>query len=408
MKQSTLCYKTLKETPKDEEAINSQLLVRAGFVDKLMAGVYNYFPLGLRVLQKIEDIIREEINAVGGQEVFMPALHPREIWDKTNRWDMEVLFRLKGAGNKDFALGPTHEETVTPLVQKTVTSYKDLPRAVYQIQTKFRNEPRSKSGLLRGREFRMKDLYSFHVSEKDLDEYYQKVEKAYEKIWDRLGFGKITFKTYASGGNFSKYSHEYQTLHENGEDTIYVCEKCKVAVNKELIKELNKCPECDNKKLVEKKAIEVGNIFKLKTKFSDAFNFKFIDEQDKEQPVIMGCYGIGPSRIMGTLVEIFHDKRGIIWPEAVAPYQVHLINLKADSSETEKLYKKLVDKNIEVLYDDRQDVSPGEKLAESDLIGIPHRLIISEKTGDKIEYKSRAEKQEKLLTDQEILNILKK
>lgn len=407
MKQSRFFYKTLKETPKDEEAINARLLVRGGFVDKLMAGVYNFLPLGLRVLNKIENIIREEMNAVGGQEILMPALHPREIWDKTRRWEMEVLFRLKGAGDKDLALGPTHEETVTPLVQKKVKSYKDLPVAVYQIQTKFRNEPRSKSGLLRGREFRMKDLYSFHVSEADLDQYYKQVEKAYEKIWQRLGLGALTIKTYASGDVFSKYSHEYQTLCATGEDTIYVCEQCQVAVNKELIQEQAVCPECGNKKLVEHKAIEVGNIFKLQTKFSKAFNFKFKDEQGKEQLVSMGCYGIGPSRIMGTVVEVFHDQRGIIWPMSVAPFQVHLINLKTTNQPADKIYANLVKKGIDVLYDDRLTVSAGEKFTEADLIGIPHRLVISEKTGRQIEYKQRASQTIKLIDEKDIVKMLK-
>ncbi|MDD5290051.1 MAG: His/Gly/Thr/Pro-type tRNA ligase C-terminal domain-containing protein [Patescibacteria group bacterium] len=407
MKQSQLFYRTLKEFPKDEEAISAKMLVRAGYIDKLMAGVYQFLPLGLRVLQKIEQIIREEMNAVGGQEILMPALQPREIWEKTGRWDMDVLFRLKGAGEKDLALGPTHEETVTPLAQKIIFSYKDLPKAVYQIQTKFRNEPRAKSGLLRGREFRMKDLYSFHINQKDLDQYYEKVEQAYEKIWERLGLDKITVKTYASGGTFSKYSHEYQTLCATGEDTIYLCEKCHVAVNKELINEQKTCPECGNKKLVEKKAIEVGNIFKLGTKFSNAFNFKFVDEKNQEQPIIMGCYGLGPSRAMGTLAEVFNDDKGIIWPENVSPFKAHLINLKKDVKDAENLYNQLIKEGIDVLFDDREDASAGQKLSEADLIGITHRLVVSEKTGDKIEYKKRGEKEVKLMSDKEIIKLLK-
>jgi len=407
MLQSNLFYKTLKQSPKDEEAINAQLLVRAGFVDKVMAGVYNYLPLGLRVLKKIEQIIREEMNAIGGQEILMPVLHPGESWKKTGRWDaMTVLFKLKGAGDKDLVLGPTHEEIVTPLGQKVIFSYKDMPMAVYQIQTKFRNEARSKSGLLRGREFVMKDMYTFNKDEKGLDEIYEQAEKAYDKICNRLGIGDITYKTYASGGTFSKYSHEYQTVCETGEDTIFVCEKCKVAVNKELINELKKCPECGNKKLVEKKAIEIGNIFKLKTKFSDAFGLKFVDEDGKEKPVVMGCYGFGPSRAMGTLAEIFNDKHGLIWPTSVAPYNVHLINLKNNSSDADKLYNNLAKQNIDVLYDDRLEISPGEKLAEADLIGIPHRLVISEKTKDKIEYKKRGDKKVKLLSKKEIYNVI--
>lgn len=407
MKQTQLFYRTLKEFPKDEEAISAKLLVRAGYIDKLMAGVYQFLPLGLRVLQKIEQIIREEMNAVNGQEVLMPALQPKEIWEKTGRWDMDVLFRLKGAGEKDLALGPTHEETVTPLAQKIIFSYKDLPKAVYQIQTKFRNEPRAKSGLLRGREFRMKDLYSFHANQEDLDRYYEKMEKAYEKIWQRLGLDKITVKTYASGGTFSKYSHEYQTLCETGEDTIFLCEKCRMAVNKELIEEQKTCPECGNKKLVEKKAIEVGNIFKLGTKYSSAFNFQYLDEKNQEQPIIMGCYGLGPSRVMGTLAEVFNDEKGIIWPESVSPFGAHLINLKKDTKDAEKLYNQLIKEGIDVLFDDRPDASAGQKLSESDLIGITHRLVVSEKTGDKIEYKKRGEREVKLLSEKEIIKLLK-
>mgnify|MGYP000427394381 CR=1 FL=1 len=408
MKQSKLFYKTLKENPKDEEAKNARLLIRAGFVDKVMAGVYNYLPLGFRVLKKIENIIREEMNAIGGQEILMPVLHPAENWKKTGRWkSFEQLFKLKGAGNKDLALGPTHEEIVTPLAQKVVFSYKDLPIAVYQIQTKFRNEPRSKSGLLRAREFIMKDLYSFHASEENLEKYYTQVEKAYEKIWQRLGIGKITLKTYASGGDFSKYSHEYQTLCQTGEDEIYVCSKCKVAVNKELINEQSECPECGNKKLEKQNAIEVGNIFKLKTKFSNAFNFKYVDKHGHEKPVVMGCYGIGPSRIMGTLAEIFNDDKGLVWPDNLAPFDIHLINLNKNTNKSEKLYEKLINQGLDVLYDDRLGVSAGEKLAEADLLGIPHRLVVSEKTGEKVEYKKRSEKEVKMLSEDEIIKMLR-
>jgi prolyl-tRNA synthetase len=408
MKQSQLFYKTLKEFPKDEEAISAKLLVRAGYIDKLMAGVYEFLPLGLRVLQKVEQIVREEMNAVGGQEILMPALQPKENWEKTGRWDSldNILFKLKGAGEKDLALGPTHEEIVTPLAKKVIFSYKDLPKAVYQFQTKFRNEPRAKSGLLRGREFRMKDMYSFHANQEDLDKYYEKVEKAYEKIWQRLGLDKITVKTYASGGSFSKYSHEYQTICETGEDTIFVCEKCKIAVNKELINELDSCPECGNKKLIEKKAIEVGNIFKLGTKFSSAFDFKYIDEKNEKQEIIMGCFGLGPSRLMGTLAEVFNDAKGIIWPESVSPFKAHLINLKKDIKDAEKLYGNLIKVGIDVLFDNRLEVSAGQKLSESDLIGITHRLVISEKTGDKIEYKKRDSEEVKLMSEKEIISRL--
>jgi len=325
MLYSELVGKTNK-TAKQFESINATLLQKGGYIRPLMSGVYSYLTLGLLVLRKIEQIVREEMSAVGGQEILMPVLHPKENWEATGRWDtMDCLFKIKGSGGADMALGPTHEEIVTPLVQAYVLSYHDLPRAVFQIQTKFRNEARSKSGLLRGREFLMKDMYSFHSDEADLDQYYAKVEKAYEKIWNRLGLGDKTLKTYASGGAFSKFSHEYQTLSENGEDIIFICKKCNVAVNKEIFGEQNACLQCGNKDLLEKKAIEVGNIFKLKTRFSESFQFTYVDRGQSKKSVYMGCYGIGISRLMGVLVELFNDGKAIYWPKEVAPFDIHLI-----------------------------------------------------------------------------------
>ncbi|MFC1730937.1 aminoacyl--tRNA ligase-related protein [candidate division KSB1 bacterium] len=396
MKYSKLFSKTSKGIPHDADSANSKFLVQGGFVHREAAGVYSYLPLGLKVLRNIEQIIREEMEAVGGQEINMSVLHPKENWMKTGRWDtLDILFRLKGAGEKDFALGPTHEEIVTPLVKDYVFSYKDLPTAVFQIQTKFRNEPRAKSGVLRGREFLMKDLYSFHTSQEDLDDYYDEVKKAYFKIFERLGFDtKVTYITYASGGAFSKYSHEYQVLSDVGEDTIYCCEKCKVAVNREIIDDQDTCPECDSKDLVEKKGIEVGNIFKLGTKFSDAFKFRYADDKGALQPIPMGCYGIGLSRIMGSIVEIFNDDKGILWPKSVTPYQVHLVILGDDekvTKEADKLYAELRDNGISVLFDDR-DVRAGEKFNDSDLIGLPLRLVVSSRTLEKdgVEWKERS------------------
>lgn len=403
MRQTKLFTKTLKEAPKDEVSLNARLLIRAGFVDKLMAGVYTYLPLGLRVLDKIKNIIREEINAVGGQEILMPALNPKENWEKTGRWSgLDVLFHLEGAGGKDYALGASHEEVVTPLVQKYAQSYKDLPVAVYQIQDKFRNEPRAKSGLLRGREFSMKDLYSFHANEKDLDGYYETVKTAYLKIYERCGLGQLTHVVFASGGTFSKYSHEFQTITEYGEDTIYVCSKCGTGVNKEIIDEQKICPECGNEKLEEKKSIEVGNIFKLKTKYSSAFDYKYTDEKGEKQTVTMGCYGIGPSRVLGTIVEVCHDDGGIIWPESVAPFQIHLISLckeAQDIKQADEIYSALTKSSKEVLYDDRVDATAGAKFADSDLIGIPTRIIVSPKTLTKmcVEIKKRNEMESKSL-----------
>ncbi|MFA5155624.1 MAG: aminoacyl--tRNA ligase-related protein [Patescibacteria group bacterium] len=379
MRQSQLFTKTVKELPKDETSYNAQALIRAGFIDKVGAGIYSYLPLGKRVLDKICDIVREEMNAIGGQEILMTALIPKENLVTSGRWEtFDVLFRLAGNDQKEYSLGATHEEIVSPLARKFILSYKDLPFGVYQIQTKFRNEKRAKAGLLRGREFLMKDLYSFHTDQADLDAYYEKAIGAYKKIYDRLGLGDLTYLTYASGGSFSKYSHEFQTLSAAGEDLIYVCDKCRVAVNREIIAEQKACPVCGSEQLDEQKAIEVGNIFKLGTKFSTPFGLRYKDQAGQENPVIMGCYGIGPSRIMGTIVEIYHDDKGIVWPESITPYKVHLLSLN-ENEQADRLYRELTARGIEVLYDDRE-LSAGEKFADADLIGCPYRLVVSAKT----------------------------
>ncbi|PIR96713.1 MAG: prolyl-tRNA synthetase [Candidatus Doudnabacteria bacterium CG10_big_fil_rev_8_21_14_0_10_41_10] len=391
MLQSQLFTKTSKDAPKDEVSINAKLLSRGGFVDKTMAGVYSILPLGNLVLSKIENIVRQELNAIGAQELLMPALQPKEIWKKTGRWnDLDVLFKVTSRFKSEYALGPTHEEVLVPVAQKFISSYKDMPISVYQIQTKFRDEARAKSGLLRGREFRMKDLYSFHTDEQDLDEYYQKATKAYQNIFVRLGLNSIL--TEASGGTFSKYSHEFQVEIPTGEDVIFICKKCNYGVNKEISKD-GKCPKCLN--IGEQlKTSEVGNIFKLNTKYSKPFDFMFSDDKGEKQFVIMGCYGIGTTRALGTIVEVHNDKDGIIWPKAVSPYDVHLLSLQPDDKtvrmETDKIYKALQKGHHTVLYDDR-DVRPGVKFADSDLIGIPSRIVISKKTLDKqsVEIKER-------------------
>lgn len=408
MLQSQLFTKTKREAPKDEEVVNARLLVRAGFVDKVMAGVYTFLPLGWRVFKKIENIIREEMEAVGGEEVLMPALQPKANWEKTGRWEnLDSLIRFKSYYSKiDYALGPTHEEIVAPLLKKFISSYKDLPVYVFQVQNKFRDETRVKSGLLRGREFFMKDLYSFHADLKDLDSYYEKMKKAYFKVFKRAGIGEKTYLTFASGGTFSKYSHEFQTLTSAGEDIIYICVKCKIAVNKEIIKEQNTCPECGNKKLREEKAVEVGNIFKLKTKYSEPFDLKYRTERGEERSVYMGCYGIGLNRLIGTIVEVFHDEKGIIWPESVAPFKVHLLNLRKDRSVADKIYQTLQKAGVEVLYDDRENATAGEKFADADLIGISRRAVVSEKTGDKIEVKKRSEAKTKLVSEKELISLI--
>ena len=413
MRQSQLFTKTNKEAPKDEASINAQLLIKAGFIDKVSAGIYSYLPLGLKVLNNINNIIREEINAIGGQEILMPALTPKENWQKTNRWDIiDVLFKLKGQDKKEYALGATHEEIVTPLAQKFVLSYKDLPAYIYQIQNKFRDELRARSGLIRCREFLMKDLYSFHANEGDLEEYYEKAKSAYYTIFHRCGLGQITYLTFASGGAFSKYSHEFQTVSPTGEDTIYLCEKCKIAINKEIKNETSVCSQCGDKKFQEKKSVEVGNIFPLKTKFSDSFNFKFKDKNGQEQPVMMGCYGIGPGRVMGTVVETNYDARGIIWPKEIAPFKIHLLTIGNDSKiiqRAEAIYETFLGQDYEILYDDR-DITAGEKFADADLIGIPLRLVISEKTlkENSVEIKKRNESKTQLVKINELQKFLLK
>ncbi len=413
MLQSKLFPRTLREAPRDEVSANARLLTRAGFIDKLMAGVYTYLPLGLRVLKKIEDIVRDEMVKAGGQELLMPALHPKENWEKTGRWGTyDSLFRFASYYSKnEFALGPTHEEIISPLAGKFSLSYKNLPLYLFQIQTKFRDEKRAKAGILRGREFSMKDLYSFHKDEKDMEDYYEKMKVHYKNVFDRCGIGQQTFITFASGGTFSKYSHEFQTVTESGEDTVFLCEKCRVAVNKEIIKEQNECPECGNKDLSEKKAIEVGNIFPLKTKYSAPFGLKFTDKDGSQKDVIMGCYGIGPSRVMGAIVEVFNDEKGIIWPESVAPFAVHLLRLNQESgirNYADKIYDNLQKAGIEVLYDDREEASAGEKFADADLIGIPWRAVVSEKTMEqgKVELKNRKTDEIKMADEGELSKLL--
>lgn len=407
VRQSQLFTKTKKEAPKDEVSVNAQLLIRGGFVDKLMAGVYTFLPLGLRVMKKIENIIREEMNAIGGQEIFMPALQPKKNWEMTGRWStMDDLYKTGDIGGREFALGPTHEEIIVPLAERYISSYKDIPFYAYQIQNKLRMELRAKSGLLRGREFLMKDLYSFHLNEKDLDDYYEKVKNVYFKIFKKVGLGDKTYLTFATGGSFSKYSHEFQTLSNAGEDTIYICKKCLVAINKEIKHETPKCPGCGSDDFREEKAIEVGNIFKLMDKFTKPFNLKVKDERGKDRLIVMGCYGIGLNRLMGTIVELNHDEKGIIWPESVAPFKAHLISL-GKNSEAEKICNDLTKKGIEVLYDDR-DASAGEKFADSDLIGIPYRVVVSEKSlkAGGVEVKKRNKEKSEIVNIEQLLKKL--
>jgi len=410
MRYSQLVSKTNPADPKDELTTNAKLLVRAGFVNKLMAGVYSYLPLGLAVINKIEQIVREEMNAIGGQEIFLPALHPAENWKQTGGWEsIDILFKLKSRTGKDYALGQSHEEVITPLAKEYVKSYKDLPLALYQIQQKFRDELRAKSGVLRGREFRMKDMYSWHENQADFDRFYAEVKQAYLKIFKRCG---LTAKvTEASGGSFSeKISYEFMVLTEAGEDDIFYCTSCNYCINVDIAKDLTErsgCPKCQSGKMQKGRASEVGNVFDLGQKYPKAFDFKLADKEGNLFFPIMGCFGIGISRLMGVIVEAFNDERGILWPESVAPAAVHLISLgtndEAIKEQAESLYKELVQKKIEVLYDDRE-VSAGVKFATADLLGIPHRVVVSPKTEGKLEYKKRSETESKLIEISELLS----
>lgn len=387
MRQSHLFTKTRKEAPADEVAKNAQLLIRAGFIHKEMAGVYSYLPLGLRTLNKIMQVIREEMNAVGGQELVMTALQDKELWERTDRWDdakVDNWFKTSFKSGGETGLAITHEEPLTRIMSEHIASYRDMPVFAYQFQNKFRNEMRAKSGVMRGKEFLMKDLYTFDATPESHEVSYGKMREAYKKVFARLGIGECTYVTFASGGIFSNFSEEFQTLSEAGEDLIYIDEQKGIAVNKEVLTDESlRTLGLVREELVEKKAIEVGNIFHLGTKFSEPLGLFFTDETGARTPVIMGSYGIGPTRLLGVIVEVLSDAKGIVWPESIAPFQVHLVSITGGNEEVAKeadrLYELLVEHDIEVLYDDR-DVRAGEKFVDSDLIGIPKRLVISEKT----------------------------
>lgn len=408
MKYSSNFAKTSKTAPADADSANAKFLIQAGFVDQTMAGVYTWLPFGLAVLKKVEQIVREEMNALGALEIFMPSLHPKEFWEATNRWDhVDILFKIHSQTDKDYALGASHEEVVTPLAKKFIESYKNLPFATYQINTKFRDELRAKSGVLRGREFRMKDMYSFHTSQEDLSAFYQKTLEAYVRAYNRCGLDVKVVE--ASGGIFTKNpSHEFQALTDAGEDVILACEKCEFGQNTEVatVKEGDACPKCGSA-IVTVKGIEIGNIFDLGTKYSDAFDLNFTDENGERKKVLMGCYGIGTSRLVGAIVEACHDDRGMIWPKSVAPFQVHLVTLNSKDDAVREnimgtaddLVRDLEVQGIEVLWDDREDVSPGAKFADADLIGAPLRLIVSEKSlkEESVEWKERSGSESRLV-----------
>ncbi len=411
MKMSGLFTKTSKNVPADETAKNAQLLIQAGFVHKEMAGVYSYLPLGLKVLNKIADIVRDEMDAIGGQEIQMPALQVKERYEKTGRWDDKVVdnwFKTKLANGADIGLGFSHEENLSPIVKSYLNSYKDLPFAPYQIQTKFRNELRSKSGLMRGREFLMKDMYSYALTQDQHEEFYEKVAEAYDRVYARLGIGERTFKTFASGGVFSKFSHEFQTLSEAGEDIIYLDRAKGIAINKEVFTDdVIEHIGLKREDLEEVKAIEVGNIFSLGTKFTEPFEITVDDAEGKNHPVIMGCYGIGVSRLVGTIAELLCDDKGLVWPENIAPFKVYMATIGDVNDEAAAIYKQLTDAGIEVLWDDR-DTRPGQKFADADLMGIPYRLVVSEKTvaAGQHELKGRTETEPRMLAIDDILEFL--
>lgn len=410
MKYSKMFAKTLKNAPGAADTANHRLLVQAGFVRQVMAGVYTYLPLGLKVLQKISKIVREEMDEIGGQEVLMPLLHPSALWKQTGGWDkIDVLFKVKSRTDKEYALAQSNEETVTPLAKEWIHSTKDMPLAIYHINSKFRDELRSKSGIMRGREFLMKDMYSFHSSQDDFDSFYATAKAAYLRVFSRLG---LTAKvTEASGGAFTeKVSYEFEVLTDAGEAPVLYCDKCDYCVNIDDIKTYNvgdDCPICKNDQLKWAMASEVGNVFDLGQKYSKAFDLTYTDTDGSKKYPIMGCYGIGISRTMGVIVEKFNDERGIIWPASIAPFTVHLASLNTNDEavikRADEVYDMLTKAGIEVLYDERTDVGAGQKLGEADIIGCPIRAVISTKTQDKIEVKMRSEKEAKMMSTEELI-----
>lgn len=415
MRMTHLFTKTSKTAPADETARNAQLLIQAGYVHKEMAGVYAYLPLGKRVLDNIADIVREEMNNVGGQEVQMTVLQPQEIFEKTDRWDdnkVDNWFKTSLKNGTELGMGLTHEEPIVDALKDFISSYKDLPVMVYQIQNKFRNELRAKSGLLRGREFVMKDMYSFARSQEEHDEIYEKVAAAYARVYERLGIGDITYRTYADGGIFTtKFSDEFQTISPIGEDTIYVHEGKRIAINQEIFTDETLAKlGISKEELVEKRGVEVGNIFPLESKYSDALELFYTDEAGEEQSIIMGCYGIGISRLVGMLAEQFADDRGLVWPENIAPFKVIISQLGDDKQVVEhayNMYQKLTSAGVTVLYDDRTDARPGEKFADADLLGIPYRVVVSAKTvaENKYEVKKRTSDTAELLNLEDVIKL---
>lgn len=411
MKRSQMFIRTSKSAPADEQAKNAQLLIRAGFVHKEMAGVYAYTPLGLRVLENIKTIVREEMNAIGGEEVMMTTLQPREVWEKTDRWDdakVDNWFKTKLSNGAELGVGLTHEEPIVDMVSQYASSYKDFPVLTYQIQNKYRNELRAKSGLMRGREFVMKDLYSFSRTEEEHLEIYEQVIEAYHRVYDRLGLGNVTYRTYADGGIFTnKLSDEFQTISPVGEDTILIDEVQRVGINEEVATDENlERLGLSREKLKEVRGVEVGNTFHLESRYSDALDMYYTDKDGERKSVIMGSYGIGVSRLMGMIAEHFSDERGLVWPEAVAPAKVYLVTIgKSDELKVsaDELYGQLIANSVSTIFDDR-DERPGAKFTDGELMGVPYTVTISDRLleGSKLELKSRSGGEPEMLTWDEL------
>ncbi len=412
MKRSQSFVKTLREAPADEVSRSAQLLLRAGYIYKEMAGVYDFLPMGRKVLNNIIDVIREEMVALGGQEIEMSSLQPKDAWVKSGRWDDDVVddwFKTKLHAGGELGLALTHEEAITNMLTSYISSYKDLPIYVFQFQKKFRNELRAKSGIMRTREFIMKDLYSFCVDKEQHDVFYEKVAESYINIFKRLGIGDTTYRTFASGGSFSKFSDEFQTLTDAGEDIIYIDHEKNIALNEEVYNEETfKMLNIDPKKLDKQKASEVGNIFTLGTKYSDALNLYYNDENGERKPVFMGSYGIGPARTMGVIAEKTNDEKGLCWPEEIAPYKYYLIGIGGKGvEEAEKLYNLNPE---EFIFDDREKARNGEKFADAELMGIPYRVVISDKTleNNQVEIVERKTGRQELLTLDDFVRKLHK
>lgn len=414
MKRTNLFTKTTKTAPADETSLNASLLIRAGYVHKEMAGVYAYLPLGLRTLEKIKTIIRKEMNAIGGEELLMTNLQPADVWRSTGRWNddtVDIWFKTQLKNDEPIGLAWSHEEPILKMLSEYVYSYKDLPVSVYQFQTKLRNELRAKSGIMRGREFLMKDMYSVHADKADLERFYNQVIEAYQRIYDSLGIGKNTFVTFASGGAFTKFSHEFQTICEAGEDWLYLDRSNNIAVNEEVLESAVKDLRLDKNKLEKVRSAEVGNIFNFGTDKARQMGINFQTKDNQSQPLYYGSYGIGVTRVMGVIAELFADDKGLVWPDSVAPFKVSLVTIGCDEavlSAAQRVIEILEKSDIDVLWDDR-DVRPGEKFADSDLIGLPHRIVISPKTVEAgiIEYKARNQSESKLIDLEQLIDILK-